>query len=645
MKRRILALILSLSMIFTMSAISMSAVAQTGNGEITLESVTAENGESVSMDVLFQNNPGIWGMDLRISYDKSALTLTSVENGDFFQDAEWTKGNLNADVYILSYEASALENITTSSGTLATLNFTVSDTATAGDYTVTASYNAGDIINVSFDDINPSITNGKITVKSKPVSATGVSLNTETLSLMTGDSETLVANVEPADATNKAVTWESSDTSVATVDENGEVTAVKAGEAVITVKTADGGFTDTCTVTVDCSHLSTTEVPAVPSTCIEHGHAAYTVCDDCGAIVSGSDEELPLADHNYVENAEAEYLVSAATCVDKAVYYESCSVCDAVGEETFEYGDVDPTNHVGETYLVGQKDATCIETGYTGDVYCSSCDNMISAGTETPLAEHTFGEWVETTKPTCTEPGEETRVCEVCGTNETRPVAATGHTPGEWSEVTAPTCTEEGLEEQRCTVCGDQIATRAIPATGHTLGEWTTTIEPTCTEEGEREAFCEECGVRFTEPVPATGHTAGEWEITTPATCTEDGVRTTTCTVCGVEYTEVIPATGHQYGAWTVVKEATETEEGLRERVCSVCGEKESEVIPKLAAEETETTETTTSSTNGSTSSNTDTKSPKTGLETGLVIFAVIGAAATVVVVLTVSRKKKSLNK
>ena len=695
MKRRILALILSLSMIFTMSAVSMSAVAQTGNGEITLESVTAENGESVSMDVLFQNNPGIWGMDLRISYDKSALTLTSVENGEFFQDAEWTKGNLNADVYILSYEASALENITTSSGTLATLNFTVSDTAAAGDYTVTASYNAGDIINVSFDDINPSITNGKITVKSKPVSATGVSLNTETLSLMTGDSETLVANVEPADATNKAVTWESSDTSVATVDENGKVTAVKEGSATITVRTADGGFTDTCTVTVDCSHLSTTVVPAEPSTCIEHGHAEYTVCNDCGAVVAGSDAELPLAPHNYVENAEEEYLVSAATCVDRAVYYESCSVCGAAGTETFEYGDVDLTNHVGETYLVGQKDATCIETGYTGDVYCSSCDNMISAGTETPLAEHTYGEWVETTKPTCTEPGEETRTCAVCGNFETRPVDATGHTPGEWSEVTAPTCTDEGLEEQRCTVCGDQIATRpieatghtpgewtevtaptctedgleeqrctvcgdqiatrAIPATGHILGEWTTTIEPTCTEDGEREAFCEECGVRFTEPVPATGHTAGEWEITTPATCTEDGVRTTTCTVCGVEYTEVIPATGHQYGAWTVVKEATETEEGLRERVCSVCGEKESEVIPMLSAEETEIPNNNTDvaksdkdASNAAVNRDISSKSPDTGFEMDMVIvveFVLIAVVGTLLIAFTIKRKMKKTDR
>lgn len=639
MKRRILALILSLSMIFTMSVVSLSAAAQTGHGEITLESVTAENGESVSMDVLFQNNPGIWGMDLRISYDKSALTLTSVENGDFFQDTEWTPGNLNADTYILSYEASGLEDITTPSGTLATLNFMVSESATAGNYTVSASYRAGDIINVNFDDINPSVTNGKITVTTKPVAATGVSLNKDVLSLMTGESETLVATVQPADATNKAVTWESSDTSVATVDENGEVTAVKAGEAVITVKTADGGFTDTCTVTVDCSHLSTTEVPAVPSTCIEHGHAEYTVCNDCGAVVAGSDAELPLATHSYVENAEEEYLVSAATCVDRAVYYESCSVCGATGTETFEYGDVDSSNHVGETYLVGQKDATCIETGYTGDVYCSSCDNMISAGTETPLAEHTYGEWVETTKSTCTELGEETRVCEVCGADETRPVDATGHTPGEWTEVTAPTCTEEGLEEQRCTVCGDQIATRAITATGHTLGEWTTTIEPTCTEEGEREAFCEECGVRFTEPVPATGHTAGEWEITTPATCTEDGVRTTTCTVCGVEYTEVIPATGHQYGAWTVVKEATETEEGLRERVCSVCGEKESEVIPVLTTEVSDNdenvSETEQNSSNVTENTESSLKSPKTGNELTSIgpVLMIIFTISTVAIV------------
>ena len=181
MKRRILALILSLTMIFTVSAVNLSAMAETTDPSIALEDAEGEIGQDVSIKVLIDNNPGIWGMDLRISYDKNVLTLTSVDNGDFYQDAEWTKGNLNSDVYILSYEASGLDNITIQSGTLATLNFKVSDTAVAGDYAVTASYNLGDIINVEFDDIDFNITNGKVTIKAKPVSATGVTLNKNTL--------------------------------------------------------------------------------------------------------------------------------------------------------------------------------------------------------------------------------------------------------------------------------------------------------------------------------------------------------------------------------------------------------------------------------------------------------------------------------
>ena len=79
---------------------------------------------------------------------------------------------------------------------------------------------------------------------------TGVTLNTETLELFTGGSATLTATVEPSDAANQNVTWASSDTSVATVDAAGKVTAVGAGTATITVTTVDGGKTAACTVTV-----------------------------------------------------------------------------------------------------------------------------------------------------------------------------------------------------------------------------------------------------------------------------------------------------------------------------------------------------------------------------------------------------------
>lgn len=91
-------------------------------------------------------------------------------------------------------------------------------------------------------------------VEENTVSVTGVELNKSTLSLDEGDTYTLTATVAPADAANKAVTWTSSNSGVATVDSNGKVTAVSSGTATITVTTVDGGKTATCAVTV--SHTS-----------------------------------------------------------------------------------------------------------------------------------------------------------------------------------------------------------------------------------------------------------------------------------------------------------------------------------------------------------------------------------------------------
>ena len=81
------------------------------------------------------------------------------------------------------------------------------------------------------------------------VPVTGVTLNKTSLALKTGKTEILVAEVKPADASNHAVTWASSNHSVATVT-HGTVTAVAPGTAVITVTTAEGGKTATCNVTV-----------------------------------------------------------------------------------------------------------------------------------------------------------------------------------------------------------------------------------------------------------------------------------------------------------------------------------------------------------------------------------------------------------
>ena len=92
------------------------------------------------------------------------------------------------------------------------------------------------------------------------ISVSSVSLSKTSITIKEGSSESLSATVSPSDAQNKAVSWSSSNSSVATVDNSGRVTGVKAGSATITVTTSDGGKTATCSVTVEANIINVTGV-------------------------------------------------------------------------------------------------------------------------------------------------------------------------------------------------------------------------------------------------------------------------------------------------------------------------------------------------------------------------------------------------
>lgn len=83
-----------------------------------------------------------------------------------------------------------------------------------------------------------------------PVAVTGLSVNPTTLTVSEGRTESIVANVVPVNATNKSVTFTSSDETIATITPQGVVTGVAEGSATITATTVDGGFTATTIVTV-----------------------------------------------------------------------------------------------------------------------------------------------------------------------------------------------------------------------------------------------------------------------------------------------------------------------------------------------------------------------------------------------------------
>ena len=92
------------------------------------------------------------------------------------------------------------------------------------------------------------------------IAVTGVTLDKNTITLATGETYAFTATVSPSDATNKSIKWSSSNKAVATVDENGVVTAVGTGQITLSATTADGNFRAFCTVKVTTFTAHTTGV-------------------------------------------------------------------------------------------------------------------------------------------------------------------------------------------------------------------------------------------------------------------------------------------------------------------------------------------------------------------------------------------------
>ena len=248
---------------------------------------------------------------------------------------------------------------------------------------------------------------------------------------------------------------------------------------------ADKGNYETESVSItitrsECDHTHTEIRNQWEATCKEEGYTGDTYCKDCGE---------KLAAGTTIEK-KPHKVGTPATCVSKAV----CSVCS----ETF--GEVDATNHV-HTTVKNRKEATCTQTGYAGDTYCTDCDKLLGTGKELAALGHDYKATV-TKQPTTTEEGVRTYTCTRCSSSYTESIAK-------------------------------------LPEEQHTHNyTGSITKEATCTEAGVRTYTCS-CGDSYTENIPATGHSYVS-KVTKAATTTEEGIMTYTCSKCGHSYTQPI---------------------------------------------------------------------------------------------------------
>ncbi len=134
--------------------------------KVSVGRVNSAAGGTVTVDVMLENNPGIWGMALTVNFDPSKLTLVNVENGTIFSDNEWTEGVISGSSYILYFEESAFSD-NTANGVIARLTFTVNENARQNDfYDISVDYRVGDVINISFEDIILEVESGGVVISS-----------------------------------------------------------------------------------------------------------------------------------------------------------------------------------------------------------------------------------------------------------------------------------------------------------------------------------------------------------------------------------------------------------------------------------------------------------------------------------------------
>lgn len=296
---------------------------------------------------------------------------------------------------------------------------------------------------------------------------------------------------------------------------------------------------------------------AVAPKCEVEGKESDTICSVCGEILAIG-KTIPALEHKWTEVSRTE-----ATCeADGSIAY----ICGNDSTHTKTEG-IPATGHIDEnndgicdvcknnickhenTSIINAKDASCTESGYTGDKVCDKCGAVLEKGIEIAMLDHT----VVIDKgfaATCTKDGlTEGSHCAVCKKiiKKQEVIKATGHT-----EVIIPgkeaTCTEIGLTEgKKCSVCNEIIVEPiVIEKIAHEI-VIDKAVAATCTNDGLTEgSHCKNCNIVIVaqEVIPAKGHSFGEWTIVSEATCSNNGKKSRKCSNCGITETNVIPMTG-----------------------------------------------------------------------------------------------------
>ena len=376
MNKRITSIVLSLVMLFTMLATAVPVLAATPVAlKVTADTTSANPGDTINYKVSVGAVTNMGGLEFRLNIP-SGLTIVdgSISIPTGLETTIDSDGAIvvpkSGNGYKWSYSAQMTGY--TGSSDLVILNFacTVDDGA-SGDKIVTINVDTFFDNDHPYPELDYTVTPATVNVTAAPVAVTGVTID-ETLSVNIGQTKTPSFTVAPAEATNKTVSFTSDNPAVATVNATtGEVTGVKKGTATITVKTADGNFTDTCTVTVSCAHTE--------SGWKSNAEGHWKECTVCGAITTAK-----------AAHTAGDWIIdTAATATTDGTKHKECTVCHRV----LETGTIPATGYTITFDANGGTGTMANETGVSGEYRVKNVkvgDEPLDLAKTYTLASHNY---------------------------------------------------------------------------------------------------------------------------------------------------------------------------------------------------------------------------------------------------------------
>lgn len=306
------------------------------------------------------------------------------------------------------------------------------------------------------------------------------------------------------------------------------------------------------------------------ATCTETGLVEY-FCSLCKETIT-----FTLPEHYSTLIANTLYKDTEPTCYVEGSKHFKCKLCS---EEITEIIPLDLEN--GHSYSV-ETNATCKEEGTL-----SCLRSKRHAKTYSDFEAHVWGDWTVDKKATCTEDGQQTHTCTLCGTSATETIKANGHTPGKLVNTAGYNCVEGGYKALYCANCPAHLENQYVaPVKSHTIttGWYFVNSDENCKTGGIVARNCDKCSYRETKVTKPGEHIAYIIIDNVPATCTAGGYDNALC-VCSAEIkaNETAP-NGHKWTTKISGIEPSCTLEGLEEvKFCIGCnGLSGGEILPAL---------------------------------------------------------------